>query len=288
MAQTVWAGEGESSDPRVLYRVKRKLFDAQSKYQHIVVYDTYSSGRILILDDAVQLTEVHEFTYHEMIVHPAAFILGTIKNALVIGGGDGGTLREILKHEPKSVDIVEIDEMVINVAKRYFPGLASAYDDHRVNVIVGDGIDYVHNCNRTYDLIIVDSTDPIGIAKPLLSKEFYSDIKEILDPSGIVVAQSGSPFDEDMQFVITHRTFNEVFPNVSVYFAYVPMYPWGMWSFTMGSKTNDLNCDPEVIKNRYHVMVSKGHVLRYYNPEVHHASIAMPNFAQKLLAERTK
>jgi spermidine synthase len=240
---------------------------------------------MLALDDMVMTTEQDEFHYHEMISHPAMFTLENAKNVLVIGGGDGGTVREILRHEGvEKVTMVEIDGAVIDSCKEFLPGIAAAFDNPKLELIVDDGIAFLKNANaNAYDLIIVDGSDPVGPAEGLFSVEFYTNCYNALKETGMLVAQGESPKFNEKAFTELNKTLQGIFgkDNAPVSLFFVPTYPTGMWSFQYGIK-GDLN--PKKISNVEKIqdfVEAKG--LRYYNDEVHVGSFATPNFVKSLI-----
>jgi spermidine synthase len=240
---------------------------------------------MLALDDMVMTTEKDEFHYHEMISHPAMFTLGNAKNILVIGGGDGGTIREILRHESvEKVTMVEIDGEVIKACKEFLPNIANSFDHPKLELLVDDGISFIKNATaKSYDLIIVDGSDPVGPAEGLFSVEFYTNCHNALKDNGILVAQGESPKFNDKAFAELNHTLQGIFGEnkapVSLFF--VPTYPTGMWSFQYGIKGDLL---PKVLANQEevnHFVDANG--LRYYNADVHVGSFATPNFVKDLL-----
>lgn len=260
------------------------LYSRQSQFQHVEVLQTDFLGRLLLLDGLVMINDWDEFVYHEMISHPALFLLDEPKRVLVVGGGDGGTVREVLRHPSvEQVDLVEIDQMVIDVAREYFPAVSSGFDDPRLNIRVTDGLAFVREApDSDYDLVIVDSTDPVGLAEALFGEAFYRDCARILTPQGILTAQMESPFDPAFQETVraAHRLLNGMFPIVDSYLAFIPTYATGMWAFTMASKQHRpvQDFDPERARQRLAHLTG---ALRYYNAEIHPAAFALPNFARE-------
>lgn len=263
--------------------INEVLYSAQSEYQHIRVLQTDSFGRLLTLDGLVMMTERDEFVYHEMISHPAMSLLPDPKGVLVIGGGDGGTVRELLRYEGiEHVDLVEIDEEVIEVSRHFFPAVSSALDDPRLQIHVRDGIEFVQQTlDGTYDLVIVDSTDPVGFAEGLFGEDFYADCARILNVNGILVSQSESPFDETFQHSIgrAREVLGRLFARTHVYLAHIPTYPTGTWSFTMATKglhpIEDFH--PQRVADRTIAFATE---LKYYNIGLHLGAFALPNFAK--------
>ncbi len=270
----------------ITFGIEELLFSRRSDFQRVEVFQTDAFGRLLTLDGLVMLTERDEFVYHEMIAHPALCLLPDPKRVLVIGGGDGGTVREVLRHPGiERVDLVEIDPVVIDASREFFPGVSSELDNPRCTVHVRDGIEFVKNTpDGTYDLVTVDSTDPVGFAEGLFGEAFYRDCARILTPDGILVAQTESPFDTTFRDSIrqAHKLLGSIFPRVDMFLAHIPTYPTGTWSFTMAGKSlhplDDF--DPEETRRRIAPFEED---LRYYNPEVHRGAFALPNFVRRLL-----
>jgi spermidine synthase len=283
--RNVWFTDKDADQALSLRFTGEVFFDVQSPFQRVRILESYKYGKMLALDDMVMTTEADEFHYHEMISHPAMFTLENAKNILVIGGGDGGTVREILRHEGvEKVTMVEIDGAVIDSCKEFLPGIAAAFDDPKLELIVDDGIAFLKNAvANSYDLIIVDGSDPVGPAEGLFSVEFYTNCYNALKDTGLLVAQGESPKFNEKAFTELNYTLQGIFGKdkapVSLFF--VPTYPTGMWSFQYGIK-GDLN--PKKISNIEKIeefVDTKG--LRYYNEEVHIGSFATPNFVKSLI-----
>lgn len=266
------------------FGVREILFSQQSDFQHVQVLETDAFGRLLTLDGLVMVTDRDEFVYHEMIVHPAMCLLRAPKRALVIGGGDGGTVREILRYESiEQVDLVEIDGVVIDAARRFFPKISAALDHPRLNVHVADGIDFVRRAAEgTYDFVVVDSTDPVGIAEGLFGEAFYRDCVRIMTPQGILVSQSESPFDHAFQGSIrqAHDLLAGLFGRAFMYLASIPTYPLGLWSFLMATRQLHPLDDYDAAEASRR-LVPFADALQYYNPDVHRAAFALPNFVRR-------
>jgi spermidine synthase len=271
----VWFTEQQTADLRWSSRVRAVLHRARSPYQEVLVLETASHGRLLALDGLVQTTEADEHCYHEMLVHVAATAHPAPARALVIGGGDGGTVRELLRHPGiAAVDLCEIDAEVVEAARRFFPGLAGALADPRVTVHIADGIAFVAQRTAAYDLIFVDSSEPVGPGEGLFTPAFYRALAAALRPGGIAVAQSESPF-YNLDVLRRVRTgMAAAFPQVRTYLGPGPTYPSGTWSYTAGS----LGPDP----TRPVRPAPPG--LRFYTPAVHAAAFALPAFLAEALA----
>ena len=264
-----------------------KLHDAKSNYQKIEVYDTQAYGKVLALDGNITTSEKDEYVYHEMISHVAALSHGQPKRVLVIGGGDGGTARELLKHPAiENIKVVEIDGAVVQASQQYFPQLAQVFDHPKLELVLADGIEFVKQQKPgSFDLVIVDSTDPVGPAEGLFTKAFYQQVYELLDEEGILITQSQSPrFNE--------KVFKEVFSlqkglfgedKVHCYLAYIPTYPSGMWSFSYCAKgsTHPLTSLDEGKADAF----AEEQGLQYYNSAIHQAAFALPGYVKQLLNE---
>ncbi len=263
-----WAPNGAATS----VKTDKHLESYHSGFQKIDVYETEKLGKMLLLDDVIMLTGFDEFAYHEMIVHPALHVHPNVKKVLVIGGGDGGTVREVLKHsEIEKVHVCEIDKEVISVCKKHFPTLASAFDDPKVMIFYEDGAVFVRERKNEYDLIIVDSSDPIGPAEVLFQEQFYKNIFHTLKKDGIAVTQSeGMFFDRDT--IGKLFAFNrKIFPVLYYYFTMVPTYPSGTIGFSFCSKKHHPIKD---IHKKYKITT------RYYTMDIHRASFILPKFME--------
>ena len=273
----LWFSEYQTKALKLSTKIKNVLYTGHSEYQEIQILDTVEFGRALILDNTYQTTEKDEFIYHELISHPALFTHPNPKKVLVIGGGDGGTVREVVKHKSvEKVDFVELDEKVVEVCKKYMPTLSSEIDNEKVNTIFTDGIKYVAETEERYDVIIVDCPDPVGPAKGLFEKEFYKNVYKCLNDDGVMVQQTESPlFNKDLikdiQTYLKDAGFNIIKPLVYA----IPTYPSGFWSFTLASKKyNPLEVPSEKIKEKLEDMETK-----YYDEDVHKGVfLAVPKF----------
>lgn len=271
----LWFTEKQTENLGISCRVKESLHRERTSYQDLAILDTVEFGRILVLDGIIQTTEQDEFTYHEMLVHVALSTLPRPRRVCVIGGGDGGSIREVLKHPTvEQATLVEIDPGVVRAARAYLPRLASGLADPRVKVIHEDGVEHVRSLVDTYDAIVVDSPDPIGAAVGLFSFEFYRFCHAALTESGILVAQTESPFFNPDLVRNCVYGMSQVFPITRVALGVVPSYPGGLWSYTMGSKRYDPAEGPQHLPDGE---------LRYYSPEVHRAAFALPGFVRELV-----
>ncbi|MGC8497284.1 MAG: polyamine aminopropyltransferase [Thermoplasmata archaeon] len=265
-----WYGEQQTNGVKLLFKMKKKVYEGRSEYQHLEIYESREFGKIMFLDGTVQLTERDEFIYHEMITHVPLNYHRAPKRVLVIGGGDGGTVREILKHRVDSITLVEIDKIVVDSSKKYFPSLAKSLDDRKVEVIIDDGIKYVENSKSKYDIVIIDSTDPVGPAKALFSDSFYRNVRSKLNKNGIVVTQSGSPFYYPEHLKIAVKNMRKSFAYTYTYLADIPTYPSSIWSFTIAT-------DSKLEKVYRRKMDTK-----YYTYELH-KNLALPSFVQNIV-----
>ena len=261
----------------------KNVYSIFTKYQKLTFLETEDFGKVLVLDDLVQLTERDEFIYHEMISHVAINTFPRkIEKVLIIGGGDGGTAREVLKYNfIKEVHLVEIDKEVIEIAKKHMPFTAKAFEDKRLKVFIEDGRNFVRNTQNKYDVVLVDCSDPIGPSKVLFEKDFYQDCFKILKEDGIFVTQSESPFYSLDIIKDIIKNLKISFPIVKLYTANIPTYPAGYWSFTLASKVYDpLKVDMEKLKDNI-----KRKDLKYYNEEIHFSSFALPSYVKERLKE---
>ncbi|WP_457679389.1 polyamine aminopropyltransferase [Thermovibrio sp.] len=278
-----YGGEGmELQATGLTMKVKGSKYK-KTPFQELLLLETEDWGKVLVLDGAVQTTERDEFIYHEMIVHPALFTFTRpVEKVLVIGGGDGGTVRELLKHQVKEITMVEIDREVVEFAKAELPSISCGLKDERVNLIFTDGREFVKGKEEEFDAIIVDCSDPIGPSKVLYQEEFYRDCFKALLPDGILITQSESPFAQRKVHLKVVKELSKVFPIVRPYLAFIPTYPSGMWSFTIASKKLDpLGVPPSSLGKLYKEFVKENGELKYYNPEVHYGAFAIPNFVYR-------
>lgn len=270
----LWFTEKHTPNVGISLRVKRCLLHKETLFQKLDVLDSYDFGKVLVLDGLIMLTERDEFIYHEMISHVPLVAHPCPRAVLIIGGGDGGTVREVLKHpEVERIDLVEIDREVIDASLEYFPEVSRGLNDPRAHIFVEDGIQYIARQHKVYDAVIIDSTDPIGPAEGLFVVDFYKDVFKALRPDGIMVTQSESPFQDPKLWARIYRNISCVFPRTFSYYACIPTYPSGFWSFTIGSKTLH---PVEGIREESALRVSRH--TRYYNPSLHRGAFSLPNF----------
>lgn len=274
----LWYTEKQNDNLRLSCRVTKTLHVEKTPFQHLAVLDTPGFGRVLVLDGIVQTTVWDEYIYHEMIAHVPLNTHRDPKRVLIIGGGDGGTAREVVRHpRVENAVMVEIDERVVAASRAYLPELSSGFSDPKLDLRFEDGIKHVDGCEGEYDVAIIDSTDPVGPAVGLFSKDFYLQVYKALKEDGLFVAQTESPlFDTDF-IVRLRKNVRDVFPIVRTYLACIPSYPGGLWSFTMGSKKYDpLAVAPEAVPSLAY---------RYYNAEIHRAAFVLPQFLRDRLGQ---
>jgi len=272
----MWLKEMQLKDVAMTYKVKETLVTRKTEFQDLAIVDTESLGRMLVLDGIVQTTIKDEFVYHEMISHIPLFTHLNPKKVLVVGGGDGGVIREVLKHNSVTkVVLCEIDKAVIEECKKYLPEISCALEDPKCEIFIGDGIKYVKEHKNEFDVIIVDSTDPFSIAEGLFGGNFYKDISESLTKDGIFIAQTETPFflPETVKKVFSDA--KNIFPITKLFMAGIPTYPGGYWSFTIGSK----KYDPEKVD----ISAIPDINARYYTPELHKACFVLPKYIQDII-----
>jgi spermidine synthase len=262
--------EYHSSSCGLFFRVKNILYSHQSPYQKIEVIENEYFGKVLLLDGLVQTTERDEFYYHEMLVHPAFITHPSPKDILVIGGGDGGVLKEIPRYPIKRLQLVEIDSQVVEVSKKFFPWLFSCLDDKRVELVIADGHEFIQKTPGKFDVVLVDSSDPVGPSLRLHEEAFYKDLKNCLNPEGVVTTQLGSSFFHLEEIKKKRVSLNNVFKIVSLYTGPVPSYPGGTWCYVYMSDV----INPLELKRK------PPGGLRYFNQEIHKKAFSLPNFLQ--------
>ena len=279
----LWFTERHTPSVKFSIKVDRQLYTAQSEFQRIDVFDSKEFGRFLTLDGYMMLTEKDEFIYHEMMVHVPMAVHPNARRVLIIGAGDGGVVRELTRyHQIEHIDLVEIDELVVEVCKKYLPQTACRLDDERVHIYYEDGLKFIRSKENEYDLIIVDSTDPFGPGEGLFTKEFYGNCYKALKEDGIMVNQHESPFyDEDAAAMQrAHKRIVESFAIIKVYQAHIPTYPSGHWLFGFASKkyhpVKDLNAA---------VWNLLGIHTQYYNTRLHAGAFALPSYVEGLLKD---
>jgi spermidine synthase len=281
MTTDSWINESLYPDWGQRFRVKRELARVQSDFQDIVIFESFDHGRVMLLDGVVQITEGDEFVYQEMLTHVPLLAHGAAANVLIIGAGDGGVLRRVLQHRGVTRAVmVEIDGEVIRLAKEFLPNIAGdAWVDPRADVIVGDGIDYVRRAaDASFDVIIVDSTDPIGVGEVLFTDEFYANCARILTAGGLIVNQCGVPFMQHDELRDTSLRRAKFIPHVGAYVAAVPTYVGGFMTLGFAAKQPGLDCVAlETIRARAKAAGIDGRT-RYWTPEIHVGAFHLPPY----------
>lgn len=266
------AREYQTKSSGIFFKADKVLFEGRSNFQTIEIIKNKHYGNVLLLDGLVQTTEADEFYYHEMLVHPAMASHPKPANVLIIGGGDGGALREVLKHPVKKACLVEIDEQVVNACRKHFPWLKSDFQDGRAELIIDDGNKFIRETDEKFDIILVDSSDPVGPSTVLHEKKFYQGLKACLAPGGIIAAQAGSAMLHMESHATKNKFITRMFKHASFYLGTVPTYPVGLWCYNFMSD----GVDP--LGGRK-LRVPSG--LKYYNPEIHKAAFALPDFMKQ-------
>ena len=277
----LWFTEKHAPGVKLSIRVERQLYCGQSEFQRIDVFESEEFGRFLTLDGYMMLTEKDEFIYHEMIVHVPMAVHPRVRRVLVIGGGDGGAVRELARYpDIEEIHVAEIDEKVVSICREYLPVTACGFEDPRVRLYFQDGLKFIRRCQDEYDLILVDSTDPFGPGEGLFTREFYGNCFKALKEDGIMVNQHESPFYsvDALAMQRAHKQIVKSFPVSRVYQAHIPTYPSGHWLFGFASK-------------KYHPLKDldakhwneRGISTRYYNPKLHKGAFALPNYVEELL-----
>lgn len=274
----IWFTEKQTPHLHWSCRVNKTLYSEHTPYQRLDIFETEQFGRMMVLDGMVMLTEQDEFAYHELLTHVAMNTHPQAEQVLIVGGGDGGAVREILRHPTiKRVVLAEIDQAVIEAAKRFFPHISSGFDDDRVEIQIGDGMDYVQQHPNQFDVILVDSTEPIGAGEKLFTPDFYQAINHALQSDGLMVAQTESPWVNSSLIQQTYREISNIFPITRLYMGSVPTYPSGTWTFTLGSKQYDpLKVDETKLFDPKQT--------KYYHPQMHRSLFQLPRFVKKLLS----
>ncbi len=273
----LWLSELQTKNLALDVRVKETLYIGKSDFQEIAVVDTFELGRMLVLDGVFQTCIFDEFVYHEMIAHVPLFVHPNPRNVLIIGGGDGGAAREVLRHPGvETVEMVEIDGMVVEACKKFLPEISKVLinGDDRFSLKIGDGIDHMAQAEDKYDVVIVDCSDPIGPGEGLFNYQFYKDCFKALRADGLFVQQTESPFFHQQLLKRILKDIGGIFPITRTYLAQIPLYPGGTHCFTIGSKKYDpLTVDTDKLPEME---------TRYWNRELQRSSFALPNFMREL------
>lgn len=276
----LWFSETHCEGVKFQIKVDEHLYSGESDFQKIDIFQTKEFGKILVLDGLLMLTEKDEFIYHEMITHIPMAVNPAAKKILVIGAGDGGTVSRLVKYKSiEEIDVVEIDSLVVEKCKKYFPELTKGFDDERVTIRYEDGLKFVRTKSDYYDLIIVDSTDPFGPGEGLFTKEFYGNCSKALNGNGILVNQHESPFYNEYKDIVkkTHEKLARCFPISELYQAHIPTYPSGHWLFGFASKKfkGTYVNETEWLKNNIEC--------KYYNIDLHRGAFALPTYVKELI-----
>ncbi len=282
---TEWIEETLHDDFRFKMKVDRVLFEGRSENQHVAVVENGTFGRTLYLDGVLQTSERDEFIYHEMLTHLPILAHGDATSILIIGGGDGGMLEEVLKHRSvETVTMVEIDPSVVAMCREHLPSISGdSFDDPRLDLVFADGVDYVRNTEKRFDIAIIDSTDPIGPGEVLFTETFYQGAKQALREGGILVTQNGVPFVQGDELAQSVRLLKSLFADASCYMATVPGYVGGPMAFGWGTDNKELRRQSlDVLESRF---ADAAIETDYYTPEVHQAAFALPGYVQSLIRD---
>ena len=277
--ETLYEGYGQR------FRMEKMLHEVRTDHQHLVIFQNPRMGRVMALDGVIQTTEADEFIYHEMLTHVPILAHGRAKRVLIIGGGDGGMLREVAKHATvEHITMVEIDGTVVEMCKEYLPDHSKgAFDDSRLNLVIDDGMRFVANTEEKFDVIISDSTDPIGPGEVLFSENFYQACHRCLNEGGILVTQNGTPFMQLSEVQTTAGRMNGLFADWHFYQAAVPTYIGGAMTFAWGSTDSQhRKISLDTLRQRF---AGSGIVTRYYNPEVHIGAFALPQYVLQAISK---
>lgn len=282
----LWYTEQHTDNVRFSILVDQQLYQGQSEFQRIDVFHSKEFGKFFTLDGLMMVTEKDEFIYHDMIVHVPMATNPDIKRVLVIGAGDGGTVRELCRYPGiEHIDMVEIDKLVVDVCLEFFPTTTVSLNDPRVHIFYEDGLKFVRSRVNEYDLIIVDSTDPFGPGEGLFTREFYGNCYHALKDNGILVNQHENPYYDTYQHSMkrAHMRIKELFPIARVYQAHIPTYPSGHWLFGYASKTID-----PIIDLKGEAWTALNLTTKYYNLDLHIGCFALPTYVQELLSHATE
>ena len=280
---TEWVAETLHSGYQQRFEVGKVLFSEKTEYQDMIIFENPRFGRVLVLDGIIQTTEGDEFIYHEMMVHTPLLANGAAKRVLIIGGGDGGCLREVLRHPGvDKVTMVEIDPTVVDLSKEYLPGHSDgAFDNPRTDLVIADGLKYVAESDETFDVIIVDSTDPIGPGEVLFTDAFYTDCRARLSANGILVTQNSVPFLQPSAFKPALTRLQNIFPFSTCFAISVPTYVGGHMTLGFSTMNAETACVPaDTLRRRFAALGIK---TRYYTPDLHLGAFALPQFILDLL-----
>ena len=279
----MWFHDEHTDNVKLAIRVDYQVFSAQSEIQRIDVLESKEFGKILVVDGDLMLTEKDEFIYHEMISHVPMAVHPQVEKILVIGGGDGGVVRELAKYDTvEQIDVVEADPLLVEVCRKYFPQMACSLNDPRVHIYHEDGLRFIRSRSDAYDLIIIDSPNPFGAGEGLFTKEFYGNCFNALHEDGIMINQHESPFykEEAFQCQRMHKRIIESFPISRIYQAHIPSYPSGHWLFGFASKRYHPIHDMDGIQWKL-----RGIQTKYYLPRLHEGVFALPAYVEELVQD---
>ena len=274
--------EGLHSGVNLALNVERVIYREKTDLQDLVIFENSQFGRVMSLDGAIQTTENDEFIYHEMFVHVPLLAHGKARRVLVIGGGDGGAARQLMKHKNIAVTLVDIDRTVIELSKKYMPSVSGgAFDDPRLELVIADGCQFVKETDARWDVIVIDSTDPHGPGEVLYTEEFYGDCKSCLSEGGIIITQNGVPFVQENELRESYDRLGRLFKDVTFYLAAIPSYVGGVMAYGWATdEAGHRRADLAKLAQRY---IDAEIETEYYTPEVHQAAFALPLHIQKML-----
>ncbi|HXF29406.1 MAG TPA: polyamine aminopropyltransferase [Chlamydiales bacterium] len=266
-----------------LFEIEEKIYEGKTPFQTVLIFKHAEFGRVLVLDNIVQTSEADECIYHEMLCQVPLLAHPNPKKVLIIGGGDGGSLREVLRHKSVvKVTLVELDEEVLFLCRKYLPTISNgAFDDSRLELMIQDGVEFVNNCKSKFDVIICDTTDPSGPNKGLCSTEFYMNCQKLLNENGIVATYTGipflgAPFSDGQIITDSFHALSPNFKNARMYVASVPTYIGGFMAFALATNNPaNLNRSTKELQARLKTL---GGTMRYYTPELHNAAFALPQY----------
>ncbi|MGA4575329.1 polyamine aminopropyltransferase [Pseudomonas stutzeri] len=277
--ETLYEGYGQR------FHIDKLLHEARTEHQHLVIFENPRMGRVMALDGVIQTTEADEFIYHEMLAHVPILAHGLARRVLIIGGGDGGILREVARHRDiESITLVEVDGAVVEICREFLPNhSAGTFDDPRLKLVIDDGMHFLAETEERFDVIICDATDPVGPGEALFSENFYQACRRCLNEGGILVAQNGTPFLQLGEVQTTARRMQGLFADWHFYQAAVPTYIGGAMTFAWGASSAESRKLPlETLMQRYS---GSGIVTRYYNPHLHIAAFALPQYVLHAIAK---
>ena len=277
-----WSVEQLHADHAQALRITAEFYDSATAHQRLRVFENPTFGRVMTLDGVVQVTEADNFIYHEMLTHVPILAHGAARRVLIVGGGDGGMAREVLKHQGVAqLTMVEIDGTVVDFCKSHLPGIsAGAFDDPRLDLVIADGADFMRMNADLYEVIIIDSTDPVGPGEVLFTNSFYGHAKARLAPGGILVTQNGVPFMQGAELSNTMRAFRALFADATCYLATVPSYAGGAMAFGWGTDGRARDVDLATLQSRFDASAI---MTDYYTPAVHLGAFALPPYVARLI-----